>query len=35
MQNEETWSEQSHEEMVDIIKSSMEQYRLDRDPESR
>ena len=35
MQDEETWSERSHEEMVNIIKSSMEQYRLDRDPESR
>ena len=35
MQNEEAWSERSHEEMVDIIKSSMERYRLDRDPESR
>lgn len=35
MQNEQAWSERSHEEMVDIIKSSMEQYRLDRDPESR
>ena len=35
MQGEEAWSERSHEQMVDIIKSSMEQYRLDRDPESR
>jgi hypothetical protein len=35
LQNEEAWSEQSHEEMVGIIKSSMEHYRLDRDPESR
>jgi hypothetical protein len=35
MQDEEAWSERSHEEMVETIKSSMEQYRLDRDPESR
>jgi hypothetical protein len=35
MQDEAAWSKRSHEEMVDIIKSSMEQYRLDRDPESR
>ena len=35
LQGEESWSERSHEQMVDIIKSSMEQYRLDRDPESR
>jgi hypothetical protein len=35
MQDEEAWSERSHEEMVDILRSSMEQYRLDRDPESR
>jgi hypothetical protein len=35
MQDEEAWSDRTHEEMVDIIKSSMERYRLDRDPESR
>jgi hypothetical protein len=35
MQDEEAWSDRTHEEMVDIIKSSMEQYRLDRDPESQ
>jgi hypothetical protein len=35
MHDEEAWSERSHEEMVHIIKSSMEQYREDRDPESR
>jgi hypothetical protein len=35
IQGEEAWSERSHEEMVAMIKSSMEQYRLDRDPESR
>ena len=35
MQDEEAWSERSHEEMVGYFESSMEQYRLDRDPESR
>jgi len=35
MQNEEAWSERPHEEMVEILRSSMERYRLDRDPESR
>jgi hypothetical protein len=35
MQDEEAWSERSHEEMVGILRNSMEQYRLDRDPESR
>ena len=35
MQDQDTWSERSHEEMVAMIKISMEQYRLDRDPESR
>jgi hypothetical protein len=35
MRDEEAWSERSHEEMVGILRNSMEQYRLDRDPESR
>ena len=35
MQDEEAWSERTHEEIVDMLRSSMEQYRLDRDPESR
>jgi hypothetical protein len=35
LQDEDSWSERTHEEMVDILRSSMERYRLDRDPESR
>jgi hypothetical protein len=35
MHDEEAWSERTHEEMVEIIKHSMEQYRTERDPESR
>ena len=35
MHDEEAWSEWTHEEMVEIIKRSMEQYRKERDPESR
>src|SRR5688500_17676857 len=35
MHDEEAWSERTHEEMVEIIKRSMEQYSKERDPESR
>jgi hypothetical protein len=35
MGDEKAWSERSHEEMVDILRSSMVQYRVERDPESR
>jgi hypothetical protein len=35
MHDSEAWSERTHEEMVDILRSSMEQYRVERDPESR